>query len=96
MRGQADRNIRGRWPTPVVVRVPDNSTLNPEVNLSIQHLIPGVWIPLRATQTVRAVAQWQKLDEVNVVVEGDNEQVQVVMSPAPLGADVDLVQVAED
>jgi hypothetical protein len=86
---QARRNIAHRWPTPVVVRVPDNSTLNPKINLGIQQLVPGVWVPLRATATCREVSQWQKLDEVNVQEADGLEQVQVVLSPAPNGGNDD-------
>lgn len=94
---QAVRNISGRWPTPIVVRVPDNSTLNPEVNVGFQQLIPGVWIPLSSTGTLREVRQWQKLDSVTVTFEGGQEQVQVVMSPAPNGGeDPDADAAAEE
>lgn len=82
---QAERNISARWPVPVVVRVPDNSTLNPDVQLGINQLIPGVHIPLRATQTLRKVAQVQKLDVVKVTQTSSGEQVRVTMSPAPRG-----------
>src|SRR5262245_2591774 len=43
MEEQAVRNIAHRWQTPQVVRVPENSTLNPDVNIGFQQLIPGVW-----------------------------------------------------
>jgi hypothetical protein len=83
MADQANRNMAHRWPTPVIVRVPDNSTLSPNVNIGFQQLIPGVWLPLRSTNTPRTVLQWQKLDSVSVDVQGDNETVSVVLSPAP-------------
>jgi hypothetical protein len=83
MSSQARRNISNRWPTPIVVRVPDNSTLNPETNVTFDQLVPGVWIPLRAVSTLRTVTQWQKLDSVSVDYAGGVEQVKVVMSPAP-------------
>jgi len=86
---QAKRGISNRWPTPVVVRVPDNSTLNPQVNLGINQLVPGVWIPLRATLTCRKLAQWQKLDSVDVEEAEGVESVRVTMSPAPHGGDDD-------
>jgi hypothetical protein len=86
---QAQRSIAHRWPTPVVVRVPDSSTLNPQINLGINQLIPGVWIPLRATATCRNVSQWQKLDEVAVQETAGVEQIKVTMSPAPNGGDDD-------
>lgn len=81
---QADRNISGRWPPPVVVRVPDNSTLSVDLNLGINQLIPGVWVPLRSTGGVRELAQWQKLDSMTVTEKpGDGEKIAVVFSPAP-------------
>ena len=73
---QAKRNISGRWPAPLVVRVPDNSTLSPKANVGFQQLIPGVWLPLRSVNTPRQVAQWQKLDSVGVEVDESGEQVQ--------------------
>ena len=66
---QAKRNISGRWPAPLVVRVPDNTTLSPTANIGFQQLIPGVWLPLRSVNTPRQVSQWQKLDSVGVDVE---------------------------
>jgi hypothetical protein len=89
---QAKRNIANRWPTPIVVRVPDNSTLNPSVNITFDQLVPGVWIPLTSRGTLREVSQWQKLDSVSVTVDPDKgEQVAVVMSPAPhYGEDSDI------
>lgn len=83
---QAQRGIAPRWPTPVVVRVPDNATINPDVNLGFDQLVPGVWIPVRAHGTIREVAQWQKLDAVTVEQTGEGgERIMVTMSPAPNG-----------
>jgi hypothetical protein len=97
MEEQAARNIAHRWPTPLVVRVPDNSTLNPDTNVGFQQLIPGVWIPLLSDATMRRVEQWQKLDSVTVTYSGGNEAVAVVMSPAPNGgADPDADLTAEE
>jgi hypothetical protein len=93
---QAERNLSGRWPTPLLVRVPDNSSLNPEVNIDINHLIPGVWVPLRATKTCRSVAQWQKLDSIAVEVGPTGEKVSVTLSPAPGGGDPDGDAAAEE
>lgn len=89
---QASRNINGRWPVPVLVRVPDNTSLNPELNLGINQLIPGVWIPLRAVGTLRKVTQMQKLDSVQVNQDAaGGERVTIIMSPAPVeGTDPDL------
>jgi hypothetical protein len=45
--------------------------------------VPGVWIPLRATETIREVSQWQKLDSMDVEQNASGEKITVVMSPAP-------------
>jgi hypothetical protein len=82
---QAERNIANRYPTPLIVRVPDNSTLMPTTPVRFNHLVPGVWIPLRAQGTIREVAQWQKLDVVSVTQTPEGEKVSVTMSPAPNG-----------
>lgn len=94
---QAERNIEGRWPPPVVVRVPDNSMLNPDLNLGINQLVPGVWIPLRAQGAIRSVSQWQKLDSIEVNQDAEGEKITVVMSPAPqAGEDPDADAVVEE
>jgi hypothetical protein len=84
MRSQAQRVLAGRNPTPVVVRVPDNSTLNPDGVLTIADLVPGTFIPLQANLPGRAVSQMQKLDRVTVEETPDGETIQVVLSPAPI------------
>ena len=96
---QAERNIGGRWPTPVVVRVPDNSTLAADTPLQINDLVPGVWIPLRAKSAVRELAQWQKLDFMQVEQTEQGERVMVTMSPAPNAGedpDADSAAAAEE
>lgn len=80
---QAERNIGGRWPTPLIVRVPDNTTLNPEVEVGINQLVPGVWMPVRSVNTLRPVTQMQKLDNVTVTEEKGKETITVTLSPAP-------------
>jgi hypothetical protein len=77
----AERSIADRYPPPVVVRVPDNTSLNPDAVVSIQQLVPGVVIPLRATGTLRTVVGNQKLDSVSVVEEAGTETVSITMSP---------------
>lgn len=80
---QAERSIASRWPTPLVVRVPDNTTLNPEINIGINDLVPGVFIPVRASGTLREVTQMQKLDSMSVTQTQAGEVVTVTLSPAP-------------
>lgn len=77
----AERSIANKYPPPVVVRVPDNSTLSPDAVISIQQLVPGVAIPLRSTGTLRTVVQAQKLDSVRVTEAAGVETITVTMSP---------------
>lgn len=98
LRQQAARNIDGRWPAPLVVRIPDNSRLHPEANVGINQLVPGVFVPLRAQTICREFAQMQKIDSVSVEVTSSGEEsVKVVMSPAPTGTiDPDAEEAATD
>ena len=89
LNAQAERNIANRYPTPLVARVPDNSTLNPELNVGINQLIPGVHIPLRSNATLREVTQMQKLDRMEVTQTDKAERISVTMSPAPLDRQAD-------
>ena len=77
----AERSIADRYPPPVVVRVPDNTTINPGTVLSIQQLVPGVVIPLRSTGTLRSVVANQKLDKVQVTEVAGSETISVTLSP---------------
>jgi hypothetical protein len=91
---QAERSIAKRWPTPLIVRVPDNSALTPDTPVPFEYLVPGVWIPLRARSTCRELAQWQKLDFVNVEQTPEGERITVTLSPAPnSGDDPDAEQI---
>lgn len=81
---QASRNLAGRMPTPVVVRVPENSSLNPDGVLTMSDLVPGVWMPLRAEVIGFEIAQMQKLQNVKVTETGDGEQITVTLQPASI------------
>lgn len=82
---QADRNLHGRNPVPLHVRIPDNSQLNPEGVLGLEHLVPGIRIPLRATFLTFKVSQMQKLNRVAVEeVGGSGETISVTLYPASL------------
>ncbi|HEX9227853.1 MAG TPA: hypothetical protein VF885_14540 [Arthrobacter sp.] len=83
LRSQAQRaQKQGRTP-PLVVRIPDNTRLNPNGVLQISDLVPGIWIPLTASLPGRSVSQMQKLDSMTVeeTPEG-GEIIQVTLSPA--------------
>lgn len=78
---QALRNVSGRNPVPVDVRVPDNSGIRLDETLTIHDLVPGVKVPLLATLNARNISQDQKLDKVRVSETGSGEIVEVVMIP---------------
>lgn len=82
MLSQANRNLKGRNPAPLEVRVPDGSRLSPASALNFEHLVPGVRFALRATLGGRRMSQMQKLDTVKVVVDTAGEQIMVTLSPA--------------
>jgi hypothetical protein len=79
---QAARNINGRVPVPVEVRVPDNSGIRLNDTLTINDLVPGVQVPLLATLNARRLSQLQKIDKVTVTETPKGETVQVTLSPA--------------
>ncbi len=77
----AERSLSDRYPAPVVVRVPDNTRLNPDTVVSISHLVPGVLVPLRSTSTLREVHSTQKLDALKVIETGGTETITITLSP---------------
>lgn len=83
MASQAQRAYsQGKVP-PLVVRIPDNTRLNPDGVLSIRDLVPGTWIPLQASLPGRELSQMQKLDNMNVEeTAGKGEEIKVTLSPA--------------
>lgn len=84
MREQALRNMVGRFPLPLVVRVPQNASIRAETFEELQaYLIPGVRFPLRSTSTVKSVEQIQKLDNVSVQETSTGERISISLSPAP-------------
>lgn len=67
---------------PVEVRVPDNSGVRLSHDLTIDDLVCGVQVPLRATLNARRLSQLQKIDLVTVTETADGETIQVTLSPA--------------
>lgn len=84
MASQAARVLAGRNPTPIVVRVPDGSSINPDGVLSVSDLVPGVFVPLIASLPGRSLSQMQKLDKVVFNETPAGETIQVTLSPAPI------------
>lgn len=82
LNSQAQRNLSGRSPSPIEVRIPDNSTLILDDVVTIEKLVPGVQVLLRATLAARSLAQLQKIDHVVVTETAKGETVQVTLTPA--------------
>jgi hypothetical protein len=84
MNSQASRIWSQSKLPPIVVRVPDNTTINPAGVLSVADLVPGVWVPLTASLPGRTLSQMQKLDTMSVEESASaDETITVVLSPAP-------------
>ena len=82
LNSQAIRNLAGRTPAPVEVRIPDNSGLILSDEITIEHLIPGVQVPLRATLNARQHSQMQKIDYVRITEEAETgEQINITLVP---------------
>lgn len=81
LNSQAIRNLSGRMPTPITVRVPDGSTLSPASAVGLDDLVPGVQVPLLATLTGRRFSQMQKLDRLDVVEDSSGEAIKITLSP---------------
>ena len=86
MTSQAERLQSPSNPAPLVVRVPDNSRINPDGVLTLDLLVPGVWVPITAEVPGRTISQWQKIDEVRIEENPRaGENISVTLSPAPHG-----------
>lgn len=79
---QAQRNLIGRNPTPMQIRVPDGSAINMDGVLTITDLVPGIYIPLMANFRSIKVTQMQKLQTVKVVETPEGENITVTLYPA--------------
>lgn len=86
LESQAQRNLSGRLPTPVTVRVPDGSSLASTSAITIDDLVPGVQVPLVATLAGRRFSQMQKLDKLEVTEDPSGEQIKVTLSPESINA----------
>ena len=82
LNSQAARNVLGRTPVPFEVRIPDNSSVRLSESLSINDLVPGVHVPLRANLNARKREALQKIDHVTVTETSEGEDVQLTLVPA--------------
>lgn len=89
---QAKRNLVGRNPTPFEVRVPENASINPQSRvLTMAALVPGNYIPLRATIHGIDVAQMLKLNAMKVNEKPSGETITAALVKAT-AADEDEVE----
>jgi hypothetical protein len=79
---QAVRNLAGRNPTPLQVRVPDGSSVNMSGVLTMADLVPGIYVPMLAHFGIVKVSQMQKLNNVKVTETAQGEKVEVKFYPA--------------
>lgn len=80
----AELNMSGRLPVPTLVRIPENSRLNPNGVLSLEDLVPGVLVPVRANLNSIVITQYQKLDSVTVEETGeDGESISITLGAVP-------------
>lgn len=82
LHSQAQRNLVGRNPTPLQVRVPDNSSIALNGDFTMAMLVPGVYVPLRATLNLIEISQMQKLQGMSVAEDSDGETIQVKLYPS--------------
>lgn len=87
LNSQAQRNIAGRTPVPLEVRIPDNSSIRLDETLTINDLVPGVQIPVLATLNARRTSQMQKLDHLTVTEDATGENIQVTLVPTSRGSE---------
>lgn len=81
LNGQAGRDIAHRTPAPLEVRVPEGVGIRLSYDLTIQHLIPGVIVPVVTDKNIQRVTQPQRLDKVKVIEDSTGERVSVSLSP---------------
>lgn len=79
---QSRRNISGRQPAPIEVRIPDNSTILLSDTLTIDDLVCGTQVMLRATLAARQLSQMQKIDYVRVEETPTAENITLTLTPA--------------
>jgi hypothetical protein len=79
---QARRNLVGHMPSPVQIRVPDNARINPNGVLTMDNLVPGIQVPVRAKLAIRQVQQYQKLNKVQVNDDAAGERIQIILVPS--------------
>ncbi|MBA9005911.1 hypothetical protein [Thermomonospora cellulosilytica] len=82
---EADALVASRNPAPLIVDVPDGAQLDPQAPVAIRDLVPGVVVPVTATQRCRQVATDLRLTRLAVTYTSNaGEAVKVTLAPAGL------------
>ena len=81
LQSQAKRRLRGRKPAPTQIVLPDGVGIRLNSSLSLNELVPGVTVPIRATMNLRPVYQDQRLHSLKVTETGDGETISGSFSP---------------
>jgi len=80
----ASHNIAERYPAPVAVVVPENTTLMPGAPWDVADLIPGSWFEVNLTLLCRPINSWSRLNHLIVTEaapEGETVQISAVAAP---------------
>lgn len=80
---QAERGLRGRNPIPTGLHVEDNAQLDVgRGGLGFDVLVPGVYVPIRASLAGKTISQMQKLQTIQVQATSSGEVITVSLYPA--------------
>lgn len=84
---EADALVRAGDPAPLILEVPAGAQLTPDAPVTIEQLVPGVVIPVAATDLCRPVTTVLQLTRVEVSYGNGNEAVQITLAPLGAGPD---------
>lgn len=82
LNGQAQRNMLGRNPVPLIIRVPSGAGFRMGRDITLAQLVPGVIMPVVATLNLKKVTQEQLIDSVKVTETATEESVSLTLVPA--------------
>lgn len=82
LNSQARRQLVGRNPVPIEIVVPSDGGLRLSHDLTINELVPGTVMPVRAVLNLHPVQQDQRLEKLTVHETSEGETVQVTLIPA--------------
>lgn len=80
---QARLNLAGRNPTPTRLNMPAGASLDPRAPVTLDQLVPGVRVPVRAELACRTVVQEQVVHEMQVSEDSDGETITLTLTQVP-------------